>query len=111
MASSPFTSVYLMPEIVNCLKLATLLVVLSVPLVGVITSPVVLNFWVHPVSLPSFPTRRSSDLNGPRLPNDHAPLVASVSVVLSSVSSLASTTPGLSAVSFQTYGELTTELQ
>src|SRR5260221_437930 len=49
-SSAPFSLVYLVPEIVKFLKLAKLLVVLLVPLVGVMTSPAFPNVWVQPLS-------------------------------------------------------------
>src|SRR5438477_6168088 len=91
----PYTTLFRSPEIVNCLKFAKLLVVLSVPLVGVMISPAVPKVWLQRASahtsthhLPLTPVWRM-------LLNDHAPVVASVSVVASCVSSPASTTPGL----------------
>src|SRR6266446_10640371 len=97
-ASSPCTSVYLVPEIVKFLKLAKLLVVLSVPLVGVMTSPAVPNVWVQPLSPASETKYFWPPVSGPSPVNDQAPVLASVSVVPTEVSaSVASCTPLLLA--------------
>src|SRR6266436_2401590 len=75
-ASSPCTSVYLVPEIVKFLKLAKLLVVLSVPLVGVMTSPAVPNVWVQPLSPASETKYFWPPVSGPSPVNDQAPVLA-----------------------------------
>src|SRR5258707_2131580 len=84
----PYTTLFrsLVPEIVKFLKLAKLLVVLLVPLVGVMTSPAVPNSSEQHPSPPPEPQYFWPPLMRPSPMNDQAPVLASVSVVPTEVS-------------------------
>src|SRR5260370_99789 len=79
-------SMYLVPEIVKFLKLAKLLVVLSVPLVGVMTSPAVPNVWVQPLCPASETKYLWPPVSGPSPVNDQALVQAYVGVLPPKVS-------------------------
>src|SRR5258706_11525483 len=85
-ASSPCTSVYLVPEIVKFLKLRALVWTLVTHLVRVMTSPSVTNVWVQPLSPASETKYFWPPVSGPSPVNDQAPVLASVSVVPTEVS-------------------------